>query len=182
MRISLCVYEGLAQRGDAISGDAGRRHEWASHHLPCENKFQNRLLFGRLGEIHHQRHVRQIGMFRQRKLNEHVDLLVTQPLLLGRNHTRPRPAAPGCDFAAFHGQVNIIAAGITNDDAHFRAQHAVEDFGKLVCIGAAARAADHQLLLERILKRGDARRVPGDAHTDLIIHAADPVEFCGIKL
>src|SRR5262249_39215245 len=111
------------------------------------------------------------------------ELLVGDPGAVGRFHTRPRPAAAALQFAAFHGEHDVVAARIAADDFHFRAQHPIHHLGKLVGVGAGAGAADRHLLGAQVVECGDAGASPErHTHANLMIAAADPGEFGRVKL
>src|SRR5262245_7554111 len=83
------IHERLAQDGDPFCGDAGRREERPSHRLAGEHQLENLPLLLRLGKVHDQRDVQKIDALAQRELHQHVDLLVIDPALVGRDHARP---------------------------------------------------------------------------------------------
>jgi hypothetical protein len=101
---------------------------------------------------------------------------------VGGKDARPRPAATTLDLAAFHGERDVIAAGIAADDLELGAENTVENARKLIGIGSLAGATDDELLFERIFKLGDAARLPGDADAHLVVGAADPGELVGLEL
>ena len=61
------------------------------------------------------------------------------------------------------------------------ADHAVEHAGELIGIGAAAGAADGQILGEEILEFADPGLPHRDADADFVIGAANPVEFLRVE-
>src|SRR5262249_32039843 len=92
-------------------------------------------------------------------------------------------AAPAIDFPALEREVHVVAARITGDDLHAGAEHAIDDARKLVRIGGGAGAADIQHIGQQVVELGDfGAAVPYDAHADLFVGAADPVEFRSFEL
>src|SRR5262249_32129052 len=90
---------------------------------------------------------------------------------------RPRPPATPADLASLHGQLDLIAAGETADGAKLRSENAVDDFRQLVVIAAAAGRADDQLTVEDLLECCDSTLAPRRADRNLVVGAAEPVEF-----
>src|SRR5262249_14078592 len=68
------------------------------------------------------------------------------------------------------------------DDLELGVNGNIENLGKLIGVRGWARSADRQLVLHDLLERGDAGRMPGDAHADFVVHAADPIELGRVEL
>jgi len=174
------IGKGLAERGKAIGRHAGRRQKRPPHDLAGEDQLEDLALLIGLGEIHDQRHVRQIGMLRQRHLRQNDDLLARDPVGPCRHHARQRPAAAALNLAAFEREADVIAAGIAGDDLELGAEHGVEHRGELIGVVTGAGRADGERLRQHILEFADAGGSQRDADADLVIGAADPGEFRGV--
>ena len=108
--------------------------------------------------------------------------MLVDPALVCRHDARPGPAAAAHYFSTLHRQIDIVAARITGHQPELGADRCVENFGKLIGVGRLARSADGQLVVLDLFQAGDAGRIPGNAHADLVIHAAEPIELGGIEL
>jgi hypothetical protein len=122
------------------------------------------------------------GTLVERELDQHDHFLLVDPRFVRRLHARPRPAAAAIDLAALHRHHHVVAAGIAFDDLEMRAEHVVEHARELIGVGAGAGAADGKLLGEQILEFGDAGILQRHTDADLVVGAAEPVEFLCIEL
>src|SRR5262245_16414971 len=104
------------------------------------------------------------------------DLLLI-PAHAGRLDARPRPAAAPADLAALHRDADIVAARIAGDDLEPGAERVVGEFGKLIGVVANTRRTDGELLRHYVIPARHTRCVPGHAHADLVVGAADPGEL-----
>src|SRR5439155_21254178 len=85
-------------------------------------------------------------------LDQHVRLLLADPVALLRLHARPVPAAHAVDLAALHRERDVDRALVAGDDLELRTGGVVVQIG-VVAGGAAGRArAKNRLLLLRILE------------------------------
>ena len=140
-------HERLAQGVGAILGHAGRRHIGTSHHLPAEDQPQDLPLLVVARQVHHQRHVRQVGVLGERELHQQVEALVAHPVLMRGLDGRPWEAATAEHLAALHRDVDLGAAGIAGDHLELGAEHVVEDRGELIGVVGGAAGADDELAL-----------------------------------
>src|SRR6266478_7449218 len=85
--------ERLAQRGQALRRNAGRRHEGACHRLAGDDEFQNGLLLRAAGDIEDRRHLGKLRNALVGKLEHHADLLRLPQVPVARRQGGPRPAA-----------------------------------------------------------------------------------------
>ena len=171
-----------AQHLDAIRRHAGRRQERIGDLLAREHEPEDVALLVGLREVDDQRDVRHVGMLAQRELGQEVDLLALDPFPAGRLDARPRPATAAADLAALHRQQHFVAAAIAADEPHAGAEHAVDDLGELIGVGAGAGMGDHQLLRQHVVESRDAARVPRHAEADFAAGAADPGELGRVEL
>src|SRR5207248_4301831 len=81
------------------------------------------------------------------------------------------------DFAALHGERDVVATGIAGDELHLRAEDAVHRLGEEIGIGARTGAADEHLPRIQVFELRDAALAPGGADAHFIVGAADPAEF-----
>ena len=176
--------EGRAQRRELLRRHSGRRRERPRDALPRHDQLERRALRRVGGQIHDQRHAQQIGIvvLVQRDLQRDVDLVASQHRLVAAQQTRPRPAAAAVDFVALHRQRDLGAAGIAGDDADRHLEHVAQDGGEYIALGAAARGTDDARLGLHVLQGRDAGRGHESADADLLPHAAEPAQFCGVKL
>src|SRR5689334_2194348 len=121
-------------------------------------------------------------MLLQRELHKDVKLLLFVPIHSGGLDARPGPTAAALHLAALHGEIDLVAAGISRDKAHFRAEHAIGETRELIGVIGWAVTADDQFLRECVFKFGDAGGVPGRADADFVVGAANPAEFRGVEL
>src|SRR5262249_55066189 len=91
------------------------------------------------------------------------------------------PPATATHFAALHRQLDLVAAWKAPDDAELGAQNAIHDPGKLIVISAGAGRTNDELLVENLIELGDAALTPRRADGNLVIGAAEPVEFCRLN-
>ena len=81
--------EGLPQHRDLLRRQAGRRDDGIGHLLPGEDQLQHAFVRSVFREDHHQRDSAQIGMLPGRELDQHVDLLLGEPIGPGDFNARP---------------------------------------------------------------------------------------------
>src|SRR5215213_1709136 len=102
-------------------------------------------------------------MLAQRGLRKDIDLLAINPILARCLGGRPRPGTAAANFAPFHGEHDLIAAGI-----------AIDNLWKHGQVGARPDPAYNQLLAEKIVELRNPTRVPGNTDRDFVAGAAAP--------
>ena len=132
-------------------------------------------------ELGHQRHVGQLGMALEGDLDEHEDLLLGEPMRLGRFPRGPGIGAAPADLAALHRQVDVVAAAVAGDDLEPGARQRVHRLGIVDRRGRGAGRADDELALHHVLDRADAGGVPGVHHVRAVGGVADPEEPAGVE-
>src|SRR5262249_1923090 len=108
-----------------------------------------------------RRDIRQFRITPHPYLDQDVNLLVGKPLRPRRLPGGPGIRAPAADLAAFHREIDVVAARIAGDDLEFGADERVERVGIEIRAAGDSRGAHHQLALHHVPDRADAGRVPG---------------------
>ena len=174
--------ESATQRGDALAWRLGRSDESAGNAGIGRQEGQNLAVVLVLGKLGHQRHIGQLRMPSQRDLHQNEDLLLGEPVRLGRLPRCPRIRAASAHLAALHREVDVVAAGIAGDDPELRADQRVHRLGIVDRAGGGAGRADHELPLHHVADRPNAGGVPGIHHVRAVGGVADPEEVAGIEL
>ena len=167
-------FEGRDQCGSAVGGDAGRRGIGSRELVRRHEQLQDLQLLGVLGQLHDQRHVRQVGILAEGRLRDDVDLLLLDPALALRLDAGPVDAADAVELAALHRQHDLGGAGIAGHELDVGAEHVLVEVGEDIELAARAGAAERDRLLEEVLPGLHRRGVPGDADADRVGDGAEP--------
>src|ERR1700752_2017750 len=94
----------------------------------------------------------------------------------------PRQSAQAVDFAALHGQDDVIGSRITADKLYLGAEHVLVQQRPNIGISVGAETAELRWFAEKIVPGLDRRRIPSDASGVVVGHAAEPSEFPAVEL
>ena len=112
-------------------------------------------------------------------LDDHLHAAAVEPAGLCHRDRRPGEPAGALRFAALDSERDFTAAGITQNDFEFRAQHGVQHRR---IIGSRTRATrrDDQILLQDVVESLHRRIRARDADVNIVIGAAEIMELAGI--
>ncbi len=132
-------------------------------------------------KLDQQRHIGELGITFEAHLHQNENLLLREPLRLGRFPGGPRVRAAAEYLAALHRDVDLVAARITGHDLELHAGELVEQRG-VDHTGGTLGGAHHQLLGLHVFDPGDAGGVPGIDHVGRAGGVADPAKLARVEL
>ena len=174
------LVEGFAQDRDRRRRNFRRHGIRPAEFLSGEDQINRRAVVVVFGVVVDPVHVGQFGMLGQAELNEHRDLFVLYPLTLGRLEAGPGDADVAGHLVPLHGEEAFFGARIARHHLELGTQDSVGE--QRVLVGRAARARDHQLIFERVIKGFERAVRPGDADVVFTQGAADPLQLAWIEL
>ena len=116
--------EGAAQRFDTIGRRVRRGEERGADLGRVDDGGEDRPLLVGLGEFDHGRHVLQVGMLLGRELDDHLHVLVLDPVGMADFERRPR-CRVALDLAALDRELRFARAFVAHHQLELGADHVV---------------------------------------------------------